>query len=388
MYIGMWDPRISGEDLLAAVCDELGQQGARVDRGSNAALIYEYEPPLPPSTGEGARLLMMQPRDAVGGLVQLSFSLAEIDEEYDWREFNGWTAALIDHIRPALLTVATEWSAESLPNPNWSEAVSLFLSGWVNLQVCTETQRARFQQVADDGLAYPLSVGIRWPTERRDDLPWSEVEIHDIAARTYHAWTGEEAPQLETSSPADVTAEDLASRQLWFWSCNVSAGDLVNDVNRGIGPRGLSAYVWDYGQLPPWPFVIAEYLPQGRSVADLIDDLREVVAEIAPSWAGVQPKSGFLMPGPDTDYPGMSIVTHPWVSRSWIGSDLERLDAALAGCHREEIGGGILWVTDPDLVPDGRFADVWYDHHERFERLSQAAEILGQAARRSVGMVP
>lgn len=138
----------------------------------------------------------------------------------------------------------------------------------------------------------------------------------------------------------------------------------------------------DFGWPAQWAIVRARFAPTGRSVAALIDDLRQTLGEIAPSWAGVQQRSGFIMPGPD-DNPQtafLGIVIHPW-----IGDALSEMDRALAGCHREEVADGILWITDPDLAPDSRFADDWYDPETRLERLSAAAMILGRVARQSIG---
>jgi hypothetical protein len=387
MSVGFWSATDSELALFDRLMQALEGQGAAVTRYDQRAAHVQDHPCFAPS-GETGDIEVLQ--CAYGSLVEIAWSIGSIDHQpwSAWDAVRRSVVPLITAVRPTLAVVAEESSNEPLPDPDWVQASSLFTAGWVDTQTCTVKQRASFLRLKDAGWAIEIDSGIWWNSWRElsGDASANLPKRRDLAAAVYQAWTGRIAPPAEPGAATSHTAEDMAPRQLWFWSHDHPANELAQRVERAVRPRGLSAYVWDFGQPSPWPFVIARFMPQGRSIAELLDDLRAVVGEVGPSWAGVQPKGGFLMPGPEVEHPAMGMITHPWVSRRWIGSELPRLEEVLAGSHREEIAGGILWVTDPSLAPGTEFTDAWLDEDEHFERLSAAADILGQAARRSLGM--
>jgi len=393
LYLGLWDAEVSSLGLLDRVCTHLAGAGATIERAHEfGAVIRDFAPFV--ADGDTAGVHIIDPQGGPDGLLQVVTSIEDINGSPRpvWRPFLDQVLALVQAVNPALAVVAVEWPADDLPDPDWESATMLFNTGWVNLSKCRLEQRAAFEDILRLGLASRLGDGVWWSIW--DDLnPENEPNVHPqplFLARVYEAWTGRKPSpeQLDWPEPVTLSAEEMAPRQLWFWSASTSVEILEQRVALAAKTRGLATKVSDFGQLAPWPIVISQFVPLGRSIEALLKDLRAIVGQIALSWAGVQPKSGFVMPGPDAQNPFLSIVTHPWVSREWIGDELPRLEEALAGCHREELAAGILWITDPDLVPDGHFADDWYDAHERFERLIAAAEVLGQAARRSVGLEP
>ena len=75
------------------------------------------------------------------------------------------------------------------------------------------------------------------------------------------------------------------------------------------------------------------------------------------------------------------VLVNPWVSRDWAGAELAELETALAGAHREELAGGVLWVTEPGLadLPDAS----WADRDTRWDRLVDVAAILSRIAHRA-----
>jgi hypothetical protein len=390
LYVGFWDGATSSVEVLDRVCAHLERVGASVMRTNPwGASVRNFGPFV--DDGETAGIHIIDPDRTSDGLIQLVTSIDEINDSprARWRPFLQQILDLVQEVSPALAVVTVDWPVDELPNPDWDAAKMMLDTGWVNPNKLNSTQRVAFDNLVRRGLASRIGQGIWWSTW--DDLnPAEEPMVHPrrlFLADVYRAWTGRQSPEeLDWDEPDRLTAEEMAPRQLWFWSADIPAERLCSRVQDAVSPFDLTARVADYGLSDPWPIVVAQFEPTGRSVEKLLDDLRAVLGEIGPSWAGVQPQSGVVMPGPDWIEPATSVVTHPWVSNSWIGKDRPRLEATLAGCHREIVADGVLWVTDPDLMPDSRFAETWYDSRERFERLSAAADILGQAARRSLGM--
>jgi hypothetical protein len=389
MSIGFWSATDSPQELFTKLVKGLEVQGATVAMHTESSGHVRDHSCFGPHD-EAGDIEILDCSD--GSLVEIVWSIGAIDHGpwSAWKPVRDSVAPLIRSVRPTLAVVAEESSNRPLPDPDWTQAESLFAAGWVDIDTCAGVQRVAFLKLKDDGMCVDLNAGLWWNSwqglgsEAAAILP----RRRDLAAAVYQAWTGRVAPPPEPVMEPSYTTEDLAPPQLWFWSHTRPASELSEVVERAVHPRGLSAYVWDFGQPSPWPFAIAQFMPQGRSVDELLGDLRAALGEMSPSWAGLQPKGGFLMPGPEVDHPAMAMIDHPWVRRSWIGSDLPRLETVLAGCHREDVAEGILWVTDPTLAPNSEFTEDWYDADERFERLSKAADILSQAARRSVGLAP
>lgn len=172
--------------------------------------------------------------------------------------------------------------------------------------------------------------------------------------------------------------------ELWFWAADRSDEQLIADVRSwatreghppddvGVGPNGL----------PGWFPVVLE-LGEDVDAATGLVPLRRAVAAVHPSWAALLPESGIAVPGLAPDIPSTGVLPNVWVNDAWIDGQRERLLHVLEGAHREELAGGVLIMTDQDLVPDGRFADWCYDPAARWDRLVDAAAVLAAAARAS-----
>ena len=70
------------------------------------------------------------------------------------------------------------------------------------------------------------------------------------------------------------------------------------------------------------------------------------------------------------------------MSRDWIPeADLAALEEVLQGAHREDVGGGVLLVTDRVVVDD--VAEWSDDPDEWWRRVVDAAAVLARVARGS-----
>ena len=262
---------------------------------------------------------------------------------------------LVSGVRPLIATVAVEEPPDALPDPGWQAATGLLSAGWVDVERCSAVRRLRFERLAESGLAVPYGGGLAWgltAVVRPEDAaraagigPWV------AAAAAYEAWTGR-AADLEPDLPPPSPDEDPAAPvpQVWWWSQGEDPATVRSRV-AGLLPEPVEARVDTSGD-PGWQAVIAD-LERGEAAAGL-ELLRSSVAGVRPSWAALQPAGGLAVPGMDPDLPMTGVLVNPWVSREWAGDALPRLDRALSGAHREELGDGVLWVTDPRLadVPD------------------------------------
>jgi len=200
-----------------------------------------------------------------------------------------------------------------------------------------------------------------------------------VAAAAYEAWTGHVAEVAQPGAPPRPDDDPAAAiPQLWWWSQAEDPQDVHERVAAAL-PDGAESWVDPSGE-PGWQAVITN-LGLGRA-AEGLRLLRDAVAAVRPSWAAVQPAGGLAVPGMDPSLPMTGVLANPWISRAWAGSELPELEAALAGTHREELAGGVLWVTDPRLadLPD----DSWADDDVRWE--SSAA--VGPRARLGASSAP
>lgn len=397
MYLGMWDARRDSRTLYADVAAALERDGARLDPATVAVWDHEHFSPA----GEAGDLDYLEPNNGEGGLVQLDWSTGSVEGggTAAWRRLNDAVAALVLAVRPTLATVSDEWPADGyLPDPDWDDASHLFWEGWVDLAGLTPQRRARFEELARRGLAAPLGPGLWWtankpevgPVELPRPLPLDPRRHPDyaLAAEVYHAWTGRTAPEPEDTGPP-VPLRFGRTTDLWFWSTDRE--QTQRRVFELLAPRGYESIYVDEGiEDDRWrPIMAVHELGFDQPVPNALADLRDVVAAAPMAWAALHRNNGMVLPGyaPSDDIVSGQ-VEHPWVSLDWIGADLPRLDAALAGCHREELAGGVLYVTDPALAPDTEFGPGWDDKDTRMARITAAAVILGVAQRRGIGLPP
>ena len=380
LHLGLYDPGRDGAALREAARVHLMLAGAEVDN-SGAAWEVRSGTPLA-AAGRRAWLEVLPAGDA--GLVDVVVELGDLVLEPPGARHDLMLAALdlVAGVRPLLATLAEEEPPDGLPDPGWPEASNLLVAGWVDQAQAGAARRIRFERLAEAGVAVPYADGLAWglddvvrpgePSRTAPVPPWV------VAAGAYEAWTGREAdvPQPEPPPrPEDDPATPVP--QLWWWSQDEDPA-AVRDRVAAVLPGDVPSWV-DPAAGPGWQAVIT-HLGRGRAAAGL-DLLREGVAAVRPSWAAVQPAGGLAVPGMDPDLPTTGVLANPWVSRGWAGADLPDLETALTGAHREEVGDGVLWVTDPRLaqLPDAS----WADDDVRWDRLVAVAAILSRIAHRA-----
>jgi hypothetical protein len=381
LHVGLYDPDRDAAALREAARTYLLIAGADVEP---VAGRWTVGPGTALTADDRGAWLEELPRDEDGdsGLMQLVAELGELEfaPPADWRDLLLGALDLVSGVRPLIATVAVEEPPDALPDPDWQAATGLLSAGWVDVERCSAVRRLRFERLAQSGLAVPYGGGLAWgltavvrPEEAARAAgigPWV------AAAAAYEAWTGRAAdpePDLPSPSPDEDPAAPVP--QVWWWSQGEDPATVRSRV-AGLLPEPVEARVDTSGD-PGWQAVIAD-LERGEAAAGL-ELLRSSVAGVRPSWAALQPAGGLAVPGMDPDLPMTGVLVNPWVSREWAGAALPRLDRALSGAHREELGDGVLWVTDPRLadLPDAS----WSDDDVRWERLVEAAEILGELAR-------
>ena len=374
LHVGMWDHGRDGAALAEAARVHLMLSGAEVTGGperrrvSGAGALTGGDRP--------ARLETMP--SATGGLAQLAVDLDTVDGGPADALVAVVRAALdvVTGVRPLLATLAVEDPPDALPDPDWASASVLLAAGWVDRERLSAVRRLRFAKLLEAGVA----------REHRDGLLWGHDALLGegggsgttptwvLAAAAYEAWTGRAAEPVATT-PEDVPGPELSAPQVWWWR---QGEDAALTLERVTAALGAGAWV-DPASPPGWQAVVAA-LPPGDVTAAL-QVLRRTVAAVRPSWCAVRPTGGLAVPGMDPDVPATGVLAHPWVDATWAASAMPELEAVFAGASREELAGGVLWVTDPRLaeLPDPA---PWTDPGERWQRLVRAADILARAARR------
>jgi hypothetical protein len=278
-----------------------------------------------------------------------------------------------------------ELSVDLVPDPPPQLSELLFNVGWVDPNRLDERQRRAFDQALQHGPRADVAGGWWWSGDASlDPLGRTAEDPPGLARAVYGAWTGRPAPAPaeEEGWPSDMPT---GLPELWFWSAERDEEELAADVwewavSEGVPPESIGVGL--NGE-PGWFPVVVDLDPDADLTAGL-DRLRRAVAAVRPSWAALLPESGIAVPGLTPDIPSTGVVPNVWVSAAWMPDEARaHLDTVLDGAHREEITGGVLWVTDPELVPDGRFADWCYDPAAKWDRLVDAASILAITARAS-----
>ena len=377
LHVGLYDPDRDGEALREAARVHLMLAGADVERADGG---WEVRSGTPLAAGGRRAWLDVLPADDAG-LLDVVVELGDLVLEPPEARRDLLVAALdlVTGVRPVLASVAVEEPPDGLADPRWPEASSLLVAGWVDPARAGAARRLRFDRLAESGVALPYADGLAWglddavrpggPSRTADAPPWA------LAAAAYEAWTGREA-ELPQPVPPPRPEDDPAAAipQLWWWSQAEDPHDVHARVTAAL-PDGVESWVDPSGE-PGWQAVITQ-LGLGRA-AEGLRLLRDAVDAVRPSWAAVQPTGGLAVPGMDPSLPMTGVLANPWVSRDWAGAELPALEAALAGTHREEVAGGVLWVTDPGLadLPDA----TWADDDVRWDRLVAVAAILGRIA--------
>jgi hypothetical protein len=377
LHVGLYDPDRGGEILREAARVHLVLAGADVEPAEGAWAVRAGTPLA--AGGRGAWLTVLPAGGA--GLVDVVVELGDLAPEppRGRRDLLLAVLDLVGGVRPVLATVAVEEPPDGLPDLRWPEASTLLVAGWVDPARAGAARRLRFERLAEAGVAVPYAGGLAWglddalrpgePSRTADAPPWA------VAAAAYEAWTGTEAELPQPGPPPRPDDDPVAAiPQLWWWSQGEDPGDVRERVVAAV-PAGVESWVDPSGD-PGWQAVITN-LGHGRAAAGL-DLLRDAVAAVRPSWAAVQPAGGLAVPGMDPSLPVTGVLANPWVSREWAGADLPELEDALAGTHREEVGDGVLWVTDPGLadLPD----PSWAGDAVRWDRLVAVAAILSRIA--------
>jgi len=376
LHVGLYDPDRDGEALREAARVNLMLAGADVERAD----VWEVRSGTPLAAGGRRAWLEVLPRDGAG-LVDVVVELGDLVLEPPEARHDLLLAALdlVGVVRPVLATVTVEEPPDGLPDPGWPEASTLLVAGWVDPARAGAARRLRFERLAEAGVAVPYADGLAWGLDAvvRPGLPsrTAEAPAWVVAAAAYEAWTGREAELPQPGPPPRPDDDPTAAiPQLWWWSQAEDPDAVLARVGAAL-PDGVESWVDPSGE-PGWQAVITN-LGRGRAAAGL-DLLRDGVAAVRPSWAAVQPAGGLAVPGMDPSLPMTGVLANPWVSREWAGAELPELEAALAGTHREEVGDGVLWVTDPRLadLPD----ESWSDDDVRWDRLVAVAAILSRIA--------
>lgn len=377
LHVGLYDPERDGAALREAARVHLMLAGADV---GSADGVWEVRSGTPLAAGGRRAWLEVLPAGDAG-LVDVVVELGDVvlEPAEALREVLLAALDLVGGVRPVLATLAVEEPPDGLPDPGWPEASALLVAGWVDPARAGAARRLRFGRLAEAGVAVPYADGLAWgldaavrpgePSRTADAPPWV------VAAAAYEAWTGREAELPQPGPPPRPEDDPVAAiPQLWWWS-QAEDPDAVRARVAAALPAGVESWVDPSGD-PGWQAVITN-LGHGRAAAGL-DLLRDAVAAVRPSWAAVQPAGGLAVPGMDPGLPTTGVLANPWVSRAWAGTELPELEDALAGTHREEVGDGVLWVTDPRLadLPD----ESWAHDDVRWDRLVAVAAILSRIA--------
>jgi hypothetical protein len=392
MWIGMWDPERDDAALLEACAVSLEGAGARVRRTTHddgrAMVVVDHYPALCPP---GEDLAVEPPRDASnlgGGLVATALRMPWFDEQPEpaaaWARFLEAIGRLLADVQPLLVACPVELGVDELPDPDPADADGLFRTGWVDPDRLDPPRREAFDRALRDGPRTELAGGWWWSADPdRDPAHRGAADGSGLSRAIYAAWTGDAVPAapLPVMTAADASASEP---QLWWWAADRADGQLLADVAAWAEREGYHQGDVELGTegAPGW-FPVIVSLGWGADPAGGLASLRRAVAAVRPSWAALQPESGLLVPGVDLEIPASGVLEHVWVGHDWIGGRLDRLAQVLDGAHREELAGGTLFVTDPGLSPQGRFADWARDPEARWDRLVEAAVVLAEAARAS-----
>jgi hypothetical protein len=392
-WIGLWDPDRSDDQLLEACAAFLERQGARVNRiitedGESAVQFSHYQALCPPDDD----MLVEPGREdgGPGGLVQIVVPVDYFDEHprlkpaKAWARMRGALERLLADVRPLLMVCPVELPVDELPDPPPEISELLFDVGWVDPNRLDDRRRRAFDEALRGGPRAEVAGGWWWSADANLDPSGRGVEdAHALSRAVYSAWTGDAAPEPAEDEgwPSDMPT---GLPELWFWSTDRDEDQLAADVSTWAVSEGLppeSIKVGPNGE-PGWFPVVSELDPAEDPKTGL-ERLRRAVVSVRSSWAALLPESGIAIPGLTPDIPSTGVLPNVWVSDAWLSDRRVRLEAVLDGAHREALAEGVLLVTDPALLPDGRFAGWCYDPAARWDRLVDAASVLAEAARAS-----
>ena len=393
LWVAVWDPDRDDEGLVDALATALERAGAKVRRarrdGEPLALFQRYQAFGPP--GEELAIEPARPGGGPGGLVQFAVDVAFFEEHPKlkpakaWGRFRDGLGRLLGEVRPLLAVCAVEFPVDELPDPPPETAEHLFRTGWVNPERLDEQRRRAFERALDGGPVSELAGGWWWSADPAlDPAGLGAADERALTRALYQAWT--ERPLLASlgEEPA-AHSGPLAPCELWFWAADRDDEQLLADVRAWAEGEGHGAGTVGLGSngAPGW-FPVTLSFGDDAEPAAALAALRQAVARVQPSWGALLPESGIAVPGLTPDYPSTGVLPNVWVQRDWIGGErLERLRTALDGAHAEELAGGVLLVTMPELLPEGQFAEWCRDPAARWDRLVDAAAILAEAARAS-----
>ncbi|MGH9039597.1 MAG: hypothetical protein ACRDZ3_05145 [Acidimicrobiia bacterium] len=394
LWIGVWDPDRTDDELSAACAASFERRGARVvpkitEDGRRVIRISHYEALCPP----GDYLLVEPGREDAGpgGLVQIVVPIDYFEEPPRLKPAKAWARMrtalerLLTDVRPLLMVCPVELSVDLVPDPPEELSELLFNVGWVDPQRLDERQRRAFDEALLLGPRADVAGGWWWSGDPNLEAEGRTADDpRSLARAVYGAWTRRPAPGPDTREewPDDLPT---AQPELWFWAAERTDEALEADIARWGGDEGVPPErigVGTNGE-PGWFPVVVELDPDG-GVTVGINLLRRAVASVRLSWGAFLPESGIAVPGLTPEIPSTGVLPNVWVSDGWlVGEARAEVEAALDGAHREELEGGVLLVTDPEVLPDGDFAGWCYDPAARGDRLVDAASILARTARAS-----
>lgn len=397
IYLTLWDPQRSDEELLVAAWKWLERSGARgmpMDFGESPVIRLWNAPPfLEP--GSQTRLAVEE-GDHPGGQVTLNvdeFWVCHVAREHRqpraeverlqadrYAAFYVAVDRMLEVVRPFLAAWPAEVPVDEMPTLD-DDGSTVLTEGWVDVDRLDSVRREALAGVLGDALV-PVGGGWRW-TRVSDGRA---KQIGDVLA-------GRLPPRAvpEADGADDERADIPPFFDLVFWAADRSDEQLLADVAAWAAAEGLSddqVELSDQGDGPGWLPVRVDLFEFEELSWDRFDDLlaagldmlRRAAAAVRPSWIGLSPGPGFLVPGSFRDeFTGY--LGDVWVRRSWVGDELlSELDAVADGAYREEVADGVLLVTEPGWAG---VSIEWSDPDERIDRLQEVIEVLARAARAS-----
>lgn len=380
VVVGMWDSERSSRELLADLCQALRALGAQFTSEGDSFATFSGVVPLD-IDGVDVTIETHRPNNDAGGLLDMSIAASELDVEppEKWWPLRDALVEIILAVDPVIANIAIDVLPYELPDVSWEEAQTLFASGWVNLDHCTPVQRQSFLEHHERGFGTKVGHGLWWGTEdfalQQEALPPGENQ-----ALAYSAWM-QTTPPADRQPAAETPAEiQIAPPQLWFWRPDLNVDKVGRLVAKTVEPLGLDhAILWDqYG--PAWATAVVWLNDFGPEELRIWQKLIEL---IQPAWAGVLPLGTDIAVGyPTGEFTVTTPITELWVDHDWIRDSLGELDGLLSRGQRQEILGGVRWVTHTSLGSNGQAR--WNGTVLELDEAMHVSSILTRAVQRLV----
>lgn len=389
LSLSLWDPVRGNRNILDSIKDFATGRGGEIVGADDESIIVKRFPTAGLRRDYATRVEIVSFSHG-DEQVEVTMPLGEYAESTSnvdpvaWRPLATDVLALIQEISPAIAAVGYDFSAASLPSPNFEDVYQAIIGGWIDLRRCSEQQRSAFDALIQRNIASREGNGAWWCTWSPLNLAAmpSNVGRLEASAAIYEALSGNEAPE-EPQHPEPIEIVDLP--QLWYWRPDAEVEVFTRVVSDALKPLNLEPWIRFDDYPIGWLTGCAEVEAKDALTPALLRQFRRTLEVIRPKWAGIISSNVDWPLGVILEELGESIgppIADLWVDRSWAHPILPDLESLFQGAHREEIANGILWVTHASLVPDA--VDRPGTSEEIRNRELEIAATLGRAVRQSV----